>query len=149
MLDSVRCSSSGTSALHASMQNRSLDPLHPLEVGVYGSKGFALRFGRNACVGSCASAGPSPLRLPYPGQTPGHTAVFLRFKSIPNHFCAPFNRNYLIFLPGLRFELQLKPSPQNLARTKPSTTEPGNRKSHICEYEVQYIFRIVNLYLSY
>ena len=114
MLDSVRCSSSGTSALHAStIQNRSLDPL---EVGVYGSKGFAFRFGRNACVGSCASAGPSPLRLPYPGQTPGHATIFLRFKSIPNHFCAPFNRNYLFFLLGPRFELQLKRSPQNLAR---------------------------------
>ena len=44
--------------------------LDRLEVGVYGSEGFALRFGRAACVGSCASAGPSPLRLPCPGQIP-------------------------------------------------------------------------------
>ena len=49
---------------------KSYGSLDRLEVGVYGSKGFALHFGRTACMGSCASAGPSPLRLPCPGQTP-------------------------------------------------------------------------------
>ena len=73
MLDSVRDSAVELQLVMDSPARIVLDPpwIYRLKVGVYVAESVAFRFGGNACVGSCASAGPAPLRLPRPGQTPG------------------------------------------------------------------------------
>ena len=61
---------------------------------------------------------------------------FFRFKLQSRFFFAPFYHNYLIFCLG--HTLNCSHGRHNiLQETKPSTTEPGTRKSHICEYEAQ------------
>ena len=81
----------------------------------------------------------------------GSSWIYIRSKSqtIPNHFFAPFDQNYLNFLPGLRFGLQLKQSPQHLARNQ-AIHEPGSRQSHIYEngrYVYIYIYEYICIYI--
>ena len=85
----------------------------------------------------------------------GSSWIYIRSKSqtIPNHFFAPFDQNYLNFLPGLRFDLQLKQSPQHLARNQAihnwtwQQAIPHLRKRTV--YHYIWCLRIYNVHIQY
>ena len=85
----------------------------------------------------------------------GSSWIYIRSKSqtIPNHFFAPFDQNYLNFLPGLRFDLQLKQSPQHLARNQAihnwtwQQAIPHLRKWTVCVYIYMYICIYIYVYI--